>query len=431
MTQTNHLDFLVNRKDWKQYRFEESPLPEIENDQVLFRVDRFAFTANNISYALAGDLLGYWRFFPAPEGWGRLPTMGFGDVIASKHADVSVGTRCFGFFPMSRYLVIQPSTASPTSIIDGASHREGLAPAYNQYSPTAGDTLYQPEHEDTLMLMRGLFLTSFLADDFIADKNFGENTILISSASSKTSIALGHLVSKSGRARSVGLTSERNLEFVRKLGCYDEVVTYDNLSSINATQAAVYVDMAGSSSVRRAVHEHFGDQLKHSCSIGATHWQEGGGNEENLPGPKPEFFFAPAQIQKRSGDWGPAELQRKLSQAWEEFRHFSESWLQVQRGNGRTAVSQVYEDTLTGSQQPSTGSRAFTLGCCMKQAKGQQFEDQGGVATSDPSALARWITSKAMTRFASPAVLERQRAKTEKKRRSAGATPPRRILSSS
>ena len=349
------LDFLVNKNDWKQNRFDDAPVPDLADGQVLFRVDRFALTANNISYALAGDMLGYWRFFPAPEGWGRLPTMCFGDVIASKHPDVAEGTRCFGFYPMSRYLVIEPSAADASGIMDGAPHREGLAPVYSQYSPTGGDALYAPDHEDALMLMRGLFMTSFLADDFIADKQFGEQAVLISSASSKTSIALGHVVSKAGRARSVGLTSARNLEFVRKLGCYDQVLTYAEVGSLDPATPTVYVDMAGNGALRRSVHEHFGGQLKHSCTIGATHWDQTGGGDEGLPGPKPEFFFAPGQIQKLAADWGPAELQRRLGEGWSGFRSFSEGWLQVQRGHGRDAVERVYQDTLAGRTEPQHG----------------------------------------------------------------------------
>ena len=347
MAHPARLDFLVNKSDWRQHRFDEAAMPELADGQALFRVDRFAFTANNISYALAGDMLGYWRFFPAPAGWGRLPAMGFADVIESKHAAVAVGTRCFGFYPMSRYLVIDPSAVGPAGIADGAPHRAGLAPVYNSYTPTEGDALYRPEHEDTLMLMRGLFLTSFLADDFIGDRGFGEHAVLISSASSKTGVALGHLVSSAGRARSVGLTSARNLEFVRKLGCYDEVLTYDEVGSLD-------VDMAGSGVVRRAVHEHFGSHLKHSCTIGATHWNQTGG-DEGLPGPQPEFFFAPGQIQKRSADWGPEQLQRRVAEAWNGFRLFSESWLRVQRGYGRQAVERVYEDTLAGRTEPQHG----------------------------------------------------------------------------
>lgn len=355
MARPDGLDFLVHKTDWKQHRFDEGPAPDLVDGQVLFRVDRFAFTANNISYAVAGEMLGYWRFFPAPEGWGRLPTMGFGDVIESKHPEVSVGTRCFGFHPMSRHLVIEPRAAGPTGIVDGAAHREGLAPAYNTYTPAEGDALYRPEHEDALMLMRGLFMTSFLADDFIADREFGERVMLISSASSKTSIALGHLVSSAGRVRAVGLTSPRNLEFVRGLGCYDEVVLYDDVGSLDAAAPTVYVDMAGNGALRRRVHEHFGSRLLHSCTIGATHWDRTGGGDEGLPGPEPEFFFAPGQIQKRAADWGPAELQRRLGEAWQGFRAFSESWLEVKHGFGRHAVEQVYEDTLSGRTQPRHG----------------------------------------------------------------------------
>lgn len=355
MAGSDGLDFLVNKTDWARHRFEEAPTPEIADGQVLFRVDRFAFTANNISYAVAGDMLGYWRFFLAPEGWGRIPVMGFADVVDSKHADVAVGTRCFGFYPMSRHLVIEPCSAKPAGIVDGASHREGLAPAYNTYSPSGGDALYRPEHEDALMLMRGLFLTSFLADDFITDRGFGEQAVLISSASSKTSVALAHCVSSAGRARSVGLTSARNLDFVRKLGCYDEVVTYDEVASLDGARPTVYVDMAGSDGVRRAVHQHFGARLKHSCSIGATHWEDREGDGGDLPGPAPEFFFAPSQIQKRSAEWGPQELQRRLAGAWEGFRAFSEGWLEVERASGRAAVERVYEETLAGRTEPQHG----------------------------------------------------------------------------
>ncbi|MDJ0786705.1 MAG: DUF2855 family protein, partial [Myxococcota bacterium] len=101
MTDPAGLDFLVSKSDWSQVRFEESPMPVPEAGQVVFRVDRFALTANNISYAVAGEMLGYWRFFPVPgpdEGWGHIPAMGYADVVESAHPDVEVGTRCFGFF---------------------------------------------------------------------------------------------------------------------------------------------------------------------------------------------------------------------------------------------------------------------------------------------------------------------------------------------
>ena len=352
------LDFVVNRSEWHKTRFVESQVStDLASGQVLFRVDRFAITANNISYAMAGDMLKYWNFFPAEEaGWGRIPTMGFGDVIASTHEGVPVGTRCFGFYPMSRYLLIEPSSATPSSIVDGVAHRADLAATYSQYSPVQNDALYDPAREDELMLMRGLFMTSFLAEDFMADSDlYGARSVIISSASSKTSIALAFLVSRKGQARAIGLTSTSNLEFVRGLGFYDEVLSYDQIGSLASDQAAVFVDMAGNTKVSRTVHEQLGESLKYSQRIGGTHWDAGGGDED-LPGPAREFFFAPAQIQKRIADWGPQGFQERLGASWKEFQDASSSWLRIERAYGREALERVYQATLEGSASPAQGN---------------------------------------------------------------------------
>lgn len=353
------LDFHVRRDDWSQTRFVEGAVPELAPGQVLFRVDRFALTANNITYAAVGDQLGYWRFFPAAEGWGRLPVMGFGDVVRSRHEGVAVGTRCFGFYPMSRYLVIQPGTASAAQIVDAAPHREGLAPAYAQYTPSSGDPLYRPEHEDPLMLLRGLFLTGFLAEDQLEDRHYhGASRVLVSSASSKTAIALAHCIAKRGRAVAVGLTSPRNLEFVKKLGCYGEVVAYDAVDSLDPSVPSAYVDHAGDAELRRRIHTRLGDALEHSLTIGATHWDATGESGAALPGPQPEFFFAPAQIQKRLKDWGGGRYQQRMTAAWSDFQAFSEGWLEVRRSAGPEALERVYRETLEGRTRPEQGNVA-------------------------------------------------------------------------
>ena len=93
------MDFQVRRDDWHQCRLVPSQEPELAPGQVLFKVDRFALTSNNISYAAAGDMLKYWDFFPAAEGWGRIPTMGFGDVIASRHDQVAEASAASGSSP--------------------------------------------------------------------------------------------------------------------------------------------------------------------------------------------------------------------------------------------------------------------------------------------------------------------------------------------
>ncbi len=353
----DRLDFEVRKDAFATTRFVEGAAPgDLEPGQVRLRVDKFALTANNVSYALSGDMLGYWRFFPTEEeGWGRVPVMGYGDVIASRHPDVSEGTRCFGFYPMSRTLTIEPGSVSEHGIIDGAAHRAGLAPAYAQYNPTSNDAGYREELEDATILMRGLFLTSFLAEDALEDHALhGAESVLITSASSKTSIALGFQVKKRGHARAVGLTSARNLDFVKGLGCYDEVITYDGLSNLDPSSPAGIVDMAGNGDVTSRLHHHFGDNLKFDCTIGATHWESDRSGGE-LPGAKPEFFFAPAQIQKRSAEWGPAKFQETLGTGWQAFADWSQGWLQVERAEGRDALEAAWANAVAGSVSPNSG----------------------------------------------------------------------------
>ena len=80
---------------------------ELAPGEVRLTLERFALTSNNISYALSGDLLDYWGFFPAEAGWGRLPAMGYGIVSESANLDIAVGGRYFGFFPVGNEHIVQ------------------------------------------------------------------------------------------------------------------------------------------------------------------------------------------------------------------------------------------------------------------------------------------------------------------------------------
>ena len=358
--QEKSLTFEVDRKKWDRTRVvEDAADVDLEQGEVRFRVDRFALTSNNISYISAGDMLNYWSFFPAGDGFGRVPAMGFADVVESKHDDVAVGTRCFGFFPMGRHLVIAPESATTATLTDGVAHRQPTALVYRQYNVTTADALYSAEHEDEIMLLRGLFMTSFLAEDFLMEGEggpplFGAEQIIIASASSKTGIALAFVAKQRGAAHVVGLTSERNRAFVEGLGFHDEVHTYEEVGALDATRPGVLVDMAGSTAVTRAVHEHLGANLKYSQRIGNTHWDEGGGGED-IPGVVPEFFFAPGQIQKRVQDWGPAGLQERIGESLRGFLGTTGQWLDVRRGQGPKAVEEVYREILAGRADPRVG----------------------------------------------------------------------------
>lgn len=351
------VDFQVRRDDLRHRRFVDGTAPALEEGQALLKVDRFALTANNITYAAFGDLMNYWGFFPAPEGWGRVPVWGFADVVESRCAGVEPGQRFYGYYPMSTHLVVDPVRVSEAGFTDGAAHRQALHGVYNNYSNVARDPGYDPAFEAQQMLLRPLFTTSFVLDDFAADNGFfGAKAVVLTSASSKTAFGLAFLLHSNRRddVEIIGLTSPGNIAFVEGLGCYDRVIAYDDVTSLPADVPAMYVDMAGNGAVLEAMHHHYGDNLKYACLVGGTHWEKRAGLE-GLPGAKPEGFFAPDQIKKRVAEWGNDGLQARIAEAWRAFLEPVTGWITVKTVTGPAAAEQVYLDMLEGTAAPDIG----------------------------------------------------------------------------
>ncbi len=356
---THTVTFQSERTDLKNTRTFEADIGEPGKGEVLIRIDHFALTANNITYGVAGDSIGYWQFFPAEDPWGCIPVWGFGAVIASAHPEVPVGERLYGYFPMGTHLLIKPENVSRGGLIDGAEHRAALPPVYNQYTRVAADPAYDPDREAEQMLYRPLFTTSFFLDDFLVDNDFfGAGTVILTSASSKTSLGLAHLLHRNRQdaCRVIGLTSDSNKAFVEGLGCYDRVYTYEEIDQL-PLEASVMVDMAGSGPVRAAVHGHLTDFLKYSCSVGATHWDAAtvGAGDQGLPGPRPELFFAPTQIQKRLAEWGHEQYNALMAEAWQGFLAASSAWISVDAQQGLDALAATYDAFLRGEADPSRG----------------------------------------------------------------------------
>ncbi len=341
-------DFLVKLDDLHDCRVAESELPELEPGQALLRVETFGLTANNISYAVLGEMMSYWDFFPAKDGWGRVPMWGFAEVERSEAEGVDPGTRLYGYLAPSSNLVVTPARADRRGFVDGSPHRAALPSVYQRYLATESDPFYRADTEEMQMLLRPLFFTSFLIDDQLADEGLtARGPIVISSASSKTAIAAGFLLAQRQGVELVGLTSARNAEFVEGLGIYGRTVTYDAINSIERGPAT-FVDIAGDGPVRLAVHSHYGDELIRSVAVGLSHWEEFGAGGAELPGPSPTLFFAPDRVVKRSGDWGRAGLETRVADAWHPFCEWTRGWLDVIHGRGFDAVQSAYLDVLDG-----------------------------------------------------------------------------------
>lgn len=350
-------DFLVRKDALHETRVAPAADPTLAPGQILAAVDRFALTANNVTYAVFGDMMQYWQFYPGPDGWGRIPVWGFADVVRSEHPDVRVGERLFGYWPMSTHAVLQPDEPTPLGFRDATPHRQTLAAVYNAYTRTAGDPAYDRAHEDAQMLLRVLFFTGFLIDDLLADQAFfGARSVVLASASSKTAIATAHCLHthRRGQVEVVGLTSPRNRTFVESLGCYDRVVPYDEIAALPSDTPTAFVDMAGDGAVVRRVHEHFGEALRYSGIVGASHWDKVAMGQ-SLPGVAPAFFFAPDQIAKRTREWGAAGLQERMGTAWRAFLAPAARWFRVVHGRGPGDLDRVYQDVLAGRSLPDEG----------------------------------------------------------------------------
>jgi hypothetical protein len=358
--------FAVGRTDLRRTAWLETAATALAPGQVRLTIDRFALTSNNITYGAFGETMHYWDFFPSgdPE-LGCIPVWGFATVRESRAEGVAVGERFYGYWPMADEVVLGPVRAGGSGFVEQAPHRSALPDAYNRYLRCSTDQFYRPDQEALIALLRPLFITSFLIDDFLADNDFfGARTLLVSSASSKTAYGLAFCLSRRGHAedapKTIGLTSPGNVEFTRSLGCYEQTVLYRDIPTMATDTRAVYVDMSGDAAVRAAVHGHWQDQLAYSCSVGGTHWEALGGGK-GLPGPRPVLFFAPAQIKKRAED---GRGMQGLAEAWALFvarvADVDRPWLRVVAGEGRDAVLATYEALLEG-RVPGDEGRILSL----------------------------------------------------------------------
>lgn len=345
------MDFEVRTTDLREHRVVDGPVAEPADGEAVLHIDHAALTANNITYGAFGHAMGYWSFFPAEDGWGRVPVWGFADVVASRAEGVTDGERLYGYFPMSTHLVVQPTRVTRSGFVDGAPHRSHLAPVYNQYLRTSHEV--DPHHEHLRAVLRPLFTTSFLIDDWLHEAAmFGAESVVIASASSKTALALAALLAARGDVEVVGLTSARNAAFVAGVGHYSRTVTYGDVASLDPGTPTVLVDMGGDADVLAEVHGHFVDSLRHSCQVGATHWDRVR-PVSALPGPTPALFFAPDRVQRRMADWGGAGFDERVDAAWDRFVASADSWMTMVEHRGPVAVAEAFDAVRDGLVAPN------------------------------------------------------------------------------
>jgi hypothetical protein len=359
MTESTQL--WINRSDLRQTKVVELTLPTLADGQVLVEIDKFGLTANNVTYAVVGDMIGYWNYYPSGEnGWGKVQVWGCCNVVASTHKEIPVGDRLWGFLPMDSHTILTPSDVTKSRFVDVTPYRKELPALYNGYSRTASEPAVMTELENERCLMFPLFATSYILYDYLIDNDFfGAGQVLIGSASSKTGFGLAKILHGDADidVKVVGITSQRNKAFVESLNCCDQIVVYGDETSIDSEQAAAYIDMSGDASLRAKLHNHLQDKMVNSSMVGASHW-ESRGDAGELPGAKPSVFFAPAQIARRDQSWGPGVAWLKAMQASAEVTIAIKDDVDVQWFYGAEELANIWLELLDNKVPANRGLMA-------------------------------------------------------------------------
>jgi hypothetical protein len=350
------IELHIDKQDLRVARLVDvAPLP-LASGAARLRLNLFALTSNNITYAAMGaGSLGYWDFFPGPEGWGRPPCWGFATVVRSNAVGLEEGARFYGYFPIGETLDVTPVQISPRGFTDGASHRNEKAAVYNQYFNTANDPAYDAAFEPEQTLFRALYATGWWAADCV---QLGHpRTVVFSSASSKTALATAHRLRRICDVEMVALTSARHEGFVRDSALYDRVLTYDKVALLASEAPVTYVDFLGRESLTSAVHGSLGSNLVRSILIGATDWLDKPGGVraplEAIVGPQPEFFFVPAYATMRLRT--NPELHKQMQGDLRAFYDDSRELVHVRSLAGANAVLASWSQLAAGGTSPQEG----------------------------------------------------------------------------
>ncbi|NER16447.1 DUF2855 family protein [Spongiivirga citrea] len=345
--------FLVNKTDLFEGNVFHLEKPVLEDKEVLFEIERFSFTSNNITYAVVGETIGYWNFFQADEPNGIIPCWGYAKVIKSNNEAIKVGEEYYGYWPMSCYLKVNPENIKPFGFVDGTTHRKPLPPIYNFYAKKPES--FSDVQKGYYSIIKPLFTTAFLNYGFLEEENFFDaDQILLTSASSKTALGIAYMLflnkEKHGK-KIIGLTSAKNKQFLQETGFYDQVISYDDIPDIPDLKTTM-VDLGGNIELLLRISDQLKTSLKFTSLIGLADWKSAG-DMKKVPNSK--FFFAPDYATKLFTKIGPDKANQLINDAQEKFTELAQNWMHLEFVNFEAGIKKLYLDILQGKVDPSKG----------------------------------------------------------------------------
>ena len=321
--------------------------------EVLLAVERFGLSSNNISYALLGDMLGHWKPFPAAEGWGRVPAWGVARVLAADPSVAREGARFAGYMPMATHVLMQ-AESTDAGLRDTSLERAGMLPLYRELRAVDDDPIWREEAIDLELAMMPVEPLAALLDEDL--RRLAVTHVVISSASSKTAMGLGHLL-RERSVRVTGLSSPRGASAVAGAESSDTVLTYDDIDSLGRTGIIAYVDIAGDPEVTRSVHEHLGSSLTHSIGVGGSHLvaiDDPFRPDPTRPGPPVERYSVGQRQVELSEELGQEVLDGLRRRARRTLVGWGATRFGVEIVAGLEATRELWQQVAQGERDPRT-----------------------------------------------------------------------------
>ena len=327
----------------------------LQDGEILLKIDKYALTTNNITYAVSGEKLGYWNFYPTDDPYGVIPVWGYAEVVDSKHSEIEKGQRYYGYFPMAAHCILLPQKVNNFGFSDGMAHRLELPSIYNYYTNVSPDPSHSAALENYQPIIKPLFATSYLLYQFFKSEAFlGADQVILTSASSKTALALAFMLKQNqenDQKEIIALTSGRNVAFVQETGFYNTVLAYENYQEI-PNQKGVVVDMSGNFSLLQNLSSFLNDRLQHIALVGLTDWKAAG-RFSNIP--KAKFFFAPTYMKAFYKTHGPMKANQLLNEELVRFIDRTKDFMQLEMINNIERLSQLYLEMVDGKVDPRKG----------------------------------------------------------------------------
>ncbi|MEM9668594.1 MAG: DUF2855 family protein [Pseudomonadota bacterium] len=352
-------DLIVRKDKPREGHWQPRDPAPLEAGEARLQVETVALTSNNVTYAVFANFAGYWDHFPAADPkLGRVPHWGFATVSESTLEGLPLGTRVYGYLPVSTDLVVKPVAFDKNGFTDGSAHRAKLPPFYSRFHLTANDIAYQDDFQDEQMIVRPLYATGWLIDDYLMSKETPPAQVIVSSASSKTALAYAHKAARRDGIILSGLTSEGNRAYVESTGFYSKVYTYDELDKLPLKGPAIYTDFLGNPEMRPKLEAALGDAFAGTLAIGATAWDAlsdtSAFGKASTTAPV-EQFFAPGHADVCAKRLGPAEFFKAMNTDMTAFYPVARSMITSRHIKGENDILNAWQTMVDGNVNPSEG----------------------------------------------------------------------------